>query len=448
MRRSLIWGKICILLIAISVLQNCNSRQEVNISEQQLALEWAKMSLYITRFTPANSPTFASRGFGYIGLTMYESIVHGYDSHLSLDGKLNGLEQLPQPDTALTYNWPLSLNASQAFILKNIYQQTSDENKARIDSLEMALKKHFSRGLKNEEIERSVNYGKAIASHIYEWSKTDGGHRGYLNNFDKDAVHPERPGSWKPPLFAQSFSHLPLHPHWGENRTFVKNNSEIPIPYMIPYDTVPDSPYYNEFLKVYNKDLELTQAEKEAAIWWGDDPDVTFTPPGHSYYFGTLAVEKANPPLIQCAEAFAKIGMATADAFIKCWEWKFYYFSERPNTFIPRFIDNEWESFWPDPPFPCFPSGHAIQAAAAATALENVFGKPFQFTDRAHELRPRDDVRDTDFVIRTFNSFWEAAQETADSRFYGGIHTPQDNRVGLEEGAKIARNVISLDWKK
>ena len=447
MKRRILWSRACILFCVVLLLQNCTSKQEHKLTEQEVALEWARMTLFITRFTPANSPTFASRGFGYIGLTMYEAIVNGDDSYLSMGGKLNGLDQLPVPDSALSYNWPLSLNASQAFILKNIYQQTSDENKARIDSLETAIKNQFSNGLANEEIERSITYGKAIASKIYEWSKSDGGHRGYLNNFDKEAVHPERPGSWKPPLFAQSFSHLPLHPHWGENRTFIKENAEIPIPDMVPYDTMPDSPYYNEFMQVYKKDMELSQEEKEAAIWWGDDPDVTFTPPGHSYYFATLAVDKTRPPLIECAAVFAKMGMATADAFIQCWKWKYHYFSERPNTFIPQFIDQEWESFWPDPPFPSFPSGHAIQAAAAATVLEDAFGNPFEFTDRAHENRPRDEVRETDFVVRSFKTFWEAAQETADSRFYGGIHTPQDNAVGLEEGSRIAKHVISLKWK-
>ena len=61
--------------------------------------------------------------------------------------------------------------------------------------------------------------------------------------------------------------------------------------------------------------------------------------------------------------------------------------------------------------------------------------------------RPKDEIRDTDFVERSFDSFWAAAQETADSRFYGGIHTAQDNIVGLEEGKKIAQNVNNLNWK-
>ncbi|GAB5474827.1 MAG: hypothetical protein Mars2KO_29260 [Maribacter sp.] len=422
--------------------------EQHDYSEQEVALEWAKMATYITQYTPANSPTFASRGFAYIGLTGYEAIVHGYPGHNSMLGQLNGLEQLPQPDKEATYDWVLCLNAAQASIIQTIYVQTSDENKKKVDSLETAIYQSFSEKLEDISIaERSVAFGRAVAHAIFEWSKIDGGHRGYLRNFDKEMQHPERPGSWKPPLFAQSFSHHPLHPHWGENRTFVQGNRDLPLPEMIPYDTLPGSPYYEQFNQVYQKDLILTQEEKEAAIWWGDDPDVTFTPPGHSYYITSLAIAQKNPPMITCVETYAKVGIAVADAFIKCWEWKYHFFTERANTFVPKYIDQEWESFWPDPPFPAFPSGHAIQAATAAVVLEDTFGTPFHFIDRAHEGRERDEVRDTDFVNREFNSFWEAAQETADSRFYGGIHIPHDNEVGLEKGKKVAQNVLNLQWK-
>ena len=158
-----------------------------------------------------------------------------------------------------------------------------------IDSLERLILNSVAAKITDEAIiERSVAYGKSIAQSIFAWSKTDGGHRGYLKNFDKKMVHPDFPGSWKPPLFAQSFSHHPLHPHWGKNRTFVAKNAAIPNPEIIPYDTAKTSPYYREFLAVYEKDLTLTQAEKEAALWWGDDPDDTFTPPGHSYYICLL----------------------------------------------------------------------------------------------------------------------------------------------------------------
>ncbi|MDX2248257.1 MAG: vanadium-dependent haloperoxidase [Bacteroidia bacterium] len=436
-------------VMSMILISGCASGNDTLYTPQNVATAWAEMTLFIAKNTPANSPTFASRGFGYMGLTMYESIVPGFPDYQSLAGQLNGFDSLPLPEEGKTYEWVLSLNAAQASILKNIYNQTSDENKRRIDSLEKVFFDYFSAQTADpQEVERSVVYGKSVAEAIFEWSKTDGGHRGYLKNFDKKLIHPDRPGSWKPPLYAQSFSHHPLHPHWGKNRTFLKVNSEIPNPEMIPYDTTKGSPYYQEFLQVYEKEKNLTQEEKETAIWWGDDPEVTFTPPGHSYYLATIAIKKKNPELIQCAETYARTGLAVADAFINCWKWKYHFFSERPNTFVPKFIDVEWVSFWPDPPFPAFPSGHAIQAAAAATVLADLYGNEFAFTDSAHYGRKRDELRDVDFVPRSFTSFWQVAEETANSRFYGGIHTPQDNRVGLEEGARIAGNVNALYWRK
>ena len=101
---------------------------------------------------------------------------------------------------------------------------------------------------------------------------------------------------------------------------------------MIPYNTSPSSDYYKEFIAVYEKDKVLTQAEKEAAIWWGDDPDESSTPPGHSYYFATQVLKTVNPPLIQCAETYARVGMAVADAFRNCWKWKYIKWSERSRS--------------------------------------------------------------------------------------------------------------------
>lgn len=437
-------GAVLLLLI----WQSCRPNSAQNRRPEDVAAAWADMTLYITRYTPANSPTFASRGLGYIGLTMYESIVHGYPEYQSVAPSLNGLGSLPKPEPGQAYNWVLALNAGQAFILKNIYLQTSDANKRRIDSLETVFYEYFSKNDDAAVKDRSVAYGRAIASAIFEWSKTDGGHRGYLQNFDKQYKPAARPGGWRPPLYAQSFSHYPLHPHWGKNRTFLAADAAMSPPPMIPYDTTPGSPYYQQFLQVYEKEKILTQAEKEAALWWGDDPAETFTPPGHSYYLSTVALRKTNPPLIQWAETYARIGLAVADAFINCWKWKYYYCSERPNTYITEHIDIEWESFWPDPPFPAFPSGHAIQSAAAAVVLTDLFGQPFAFTDSAHVGRPRDGLREVDFKVRSYQSFWEVAVETANSRFYGGIHTPQDNQAGQDAGVEIGKHVNALPWRK
>ena len=436
---------IFLVLLAAS-LTRCTP--EAEYTDAEVATVWADMTLRLTKGTPGNSPTYASRCLGYIGLTMYESLVPGYPEKRSLAGQLSMLSRLPEPDAGAVYDYPLAMNAGQAEILRSLYNHTSDENKASLDSLEAELENQLRRDLPDEVGDRSVSFGKRVAQAIFEWSKSDGGHRAYLRNFEKGMVHPDVPGSWKPPLFAQSFSHHPLHPFWGQNRPFLPANYRMEAPAFIPYDTLPGSPYYEQFRKVYEADQALTQEQKEIALWWGDDPDETFTPPGHSYYIASQVLTARDADLMVRAETYARVGIAVADAFINCWKWKYQFFSERPNTFIPAVIDQEWESFWPDPPFPAFPSGHAIQAAAAATVLEGIHGPDFVFTDRSHLGRPYDEERETGWKERSFTKFWEVAQETADSRFYGGIHTPQDNDRGLEKGKEVGANVNSLRWNK
>jgi hypothetical protein len=438
----------CLVLSAL--LLSCSSVKETKtVKPQILATAWADLTLYITKNTPSNSPTYASRALGYVGLTMYESIVHGHTQYISIASQLNGLGTLPLPDPNQNYDWMVSLNAGQAAILKKIYNQTSDKNKLKIDSLEQHFTEQLSPKYADEEIiYRSTEYGRSVAEAIFAWSKTDGGHRGYLSNFDKTFVKEPYPGSWEPPLYGQSFSHYPLHPHWGKNRTFLKSNSELATPAILKYDATEPSAYYRDFLMVYEKSKKLTQQEKEAALWWGDDPGDTFTPPGHSYYLATLVVRKSNPELIKCAETYARVGLAVADAFINCWKWKYEIYSERPSSYISKNVDHRWESFWPDPPFPAFPSGHATQAAAVATVLADLYGEKFEITDDAHAGRPRDELRQVDFRPRSFTSFWQIAEETANSRFYGGIHSPQDNEVGLAEGRKMGNNINQLSWRK
>ncbi len=433
-------------ILLIIIVLSCQKKQA--ISENQVVLSWVNMTLHLLKNTPANTPTFASRTLGYIGLSMYESVVQGFENQKSMNNQLNGLTTLPQKEKDKKYNWIASLNAAQAEILRKIYIQTSDANKAKIDSLEKVIYENIKEQNDSEiDLERSVKFGKEISTQIFEWSKTDSGHRAYLKNFDKKMVFEQKKGAWQPPLYAQSFSHFPLHPHWGKNRTFLSENSKIVAPDFIPYSEDKNSPYYQQFLEVYQKEKILTQEEKEIAIWWGDDPDETYTPPGHSYFLASMAIKKNNPPLIKSAETFAKVGMAVADAFINCWKWKYQFFSERPNTYITKHIDSTWVSFWPDPPFPAFPSGHAIQASAAATVLIDLYGEKFSFTDSLHLGRRRDDLRNVDYKTRTFHSFWQVAEETANSRFYGGIHTRQDNQAGLDKGKEIGGNINKLRWK-
>jgi len=416
-----------------------------------IAVKWADMTLYVVRYSAFNSPTYTSRSLGYLGLTMYESIVHGYPSHKSMSGQLNGLI-LPVPNTG-QYQWLLALNAGQDTLLKLLYPVPANSHRfvhEKIDSLYQALFKRESKDISNDIIERSVKWGKDVALAIYNWSLSDGGDKGYAKNFEPAYVFPAGDSYWVAPSRGQTVSPYPLHPYWGNNRTFVSANNNLPVPAIVPYSTDTASAYYKLYRAVYDKDKVLTLPEREIAAWWGDDPTETFSPPGHSYAMATIAIKKANAQTVIAVEAYARTGMAIADAFINCWKAKVTYFNERPSSYVKKNIDSTWVQFWPEPPFPAFPSGHSIQSAAAAEVLTDIFGDNFSFTDRSHEGHRRyDDVRfyDLSYPARSFHSFWEAANECAYSRFLGGIHTQQDNEAGAQEGKVVGQNVNALHWR-
>jgi len=90
------------------------------------------------------------------------------------------------------------------------------------------------------------------------------------------------------------------------------------------------------------------------------------------------------------------------------------------------------------PPFPSYISGHSSFSGAAATILSAEIGNAVSFTDSS---------KITDgFKPRFFSNFYEAAQEAAISRLYGGIHYSFDNENGLKCGQDIAANVQKLKW--
>lgn len=410
----------------------------------EVPVKWSNMTLRILKGTAGGSPTYGSRSLGYLGLAMYESAVHGTTTYKSLAGQLNGLKDLPQPEKDQKYNWVISLNASQAYLLKQLYEHTPDANKASIDSLENAIYKSE----KNKEIaERSARYGQEIAKAIFEWSKTDGGYKGYKRNFDSTYALPSGDGKWQAPPKGQSPVALPLHPYWGKNRTFVSSNSQLEIPKKIPYSYSKESDYYFQMYEVYQMRDKLTQEQKEIANWWGDDPTETFSPPGHSYNLATITIVTAKADFFKATQTYAKVGMAVADAFINCWKCKYYYHAQRPWFFIFYNIATLWNLYWPEPPFPAFYSGHAAQAAATATVLADIYGNRMNIVDDSHVGRPMDTERVVEYKARKFSSFWQVAIETADARLYGGIHTCHDNEVGLSEGKKIGNNVNALSWQ-
>lgn len=70
------------------------------------------------------------------------------------------------------------------------------------------------------------------------------------------------------------------------------------------------------------------------------------------------------------------------------------------------------------------------------------FGHHFVLSDKCHEGR-------TEFkgTPRTFNSFYEMAQENAYSRIPLGVHFRMDAEAATDLGYKVGRRVNDLPWR-
>lgn len=420
---------------------------ELSISPET-ALRWSEMTLDVIKDSPDNSPTYASRSLGYIGLTMYESTVKGSIIFKSIATDLNGMAATLNPDEGQEMDWEIALNAGQKEIINSLFPHATEEMRGKMDSLySLIIEEKLASTVSQSTIDASDIYGKLIARQIFEWSKLDNGHEGFLRTFDFNYDYPRGRTYWSPPVAGQSSIAAPMHPYWGNNRTFSKANSEMEIPEFMESDNDPDSQYYKDMMLVYEKNSSLTQEEKEIALWWGDDPAVSASPPGHSYYLTAGLIAEKQNNLFEATSAFAKVGMSAADAFINVWKCKYFYHAERPKNFISRNIDGRFLQFWPEPPFPAFTSGHSSQIAATVIAMIDVFGADTPVTDDFHTGRPWDSFRRVEFKTRNFDTLWELAEECGYSRILGGIHTPQDNVVGLAEGKLIGENILAFDWK-
>ena len=92
----------------------------------------------------------------------------------------------------------------------------------------------------NAVANRSILYGKKIAQLIFEWSKTDGGHRGYLSNFDKKLVfrnkNPEAGNRHYMHNHSAIFHCIRIGEKTGLSWLLIQ---PLPAPVFIPFDTVP-----------------------------------------------------------------------------------------------------------------------------------------------------------------------------------------------------------------
>jgi hypothetical protein len=276
-----------------------------------------------------------------------------------------------------------------------------------------------------------------VAIDVFDWSKNDGGHEGFLTNFPPYSP-PVGSGLWvpTPPAFSPA-----LQPFWGQNRCHaIAGGADCPPGDHPPYSEDPASVFFAEAFETYQAVNNLTAEQEAIALFWSDDPGATSTPPGHSIAIASQVLRLEDASLALAAETYAKVGIAVSDAFVACWYAKYAYNLLRPVTYIQAQIDPTWQSLLTTPPFPEFPSGHSVQSGASFRVLTDLFGDDYAFTDHTHN--------DRGLPARSFGSFRAAADEAAISRLYGGIHYRQAIELGVTQGECIGDKVNALPVRR
>ncbi len=409
---------------------------QVSSSAATVTLAWYDLTLNLVRHTATYSPPVASRTFGYMGVTLFEIAAARGQKLRSLAGQLNGFAGVPQPVAGLTYDDGVIVQGALANTVSSLFGNTGPTGLRALASVTSRLEASVSKGLANDVVKRSLEYGQSVSAAVLNWAASDGGAK--IDNIGFPLSYPKAssPAGWVPTA-ALGMQQTPLLPSWGSNRPFaMKSGSSCGLSAPPAYSTEKDSSFYKEALEVYEVSKALTPEQRAITAFWDDSAMLSLTPPGHWVGILTQIFTESPTTFERMAEGYARLGIAVADAFIGCWNAKFEFNLLRPVTYIQRVIDPKWTATLITPPFPEYPSGHSTQSGAAATVLTAFLGENYAFTDRTHD--------EDGLEARSYKSIWDAANEAGVSRLYGGIHFRSAIERGLEQGRCVGAKVNAL----
>jgi len=431
------------LFILSLFLSSCNQKKIAGIAKDEnvafLLHEW-NQTITDIMVGDGFSPLLASRTYAYPNIAAYEMLIQKFKDKQDMKNRLNGLHELPPVEIGKIYCFELAAIQTFATVAKKLVY--------REEPCDVLLKKHIaffrdSMNLHEDVINNSLEYGKLSGEQIIAWAKEDK----YAETKGKPKyLFSTEPGKWSP---TPSEFRSALEPFWGTVRTFSGiNPSENAVPFSIPFSTEKGSRFYNLAKEVYDSSKTLTDYQKTIALYWDDNPDqMTFqghipnprrriSPVAHWLGITQQACKSKGLDMMESSKCYTMVSIAIADAIICCWKQKYETNLIRPVTYIHDHIDPEWSPMIETPPFPEHTSGHASVSFSSATVLTHIIGNSEHFTDIA--------LKDYGLNERSFNNFYEAANEAAISRFYGGIHYKTGVDGGIEQGKKTGQFVIRL----
>ena len=234
------------------------------------------------------------------------------------------------------------------------------------------------------DVQAGFDLGKRIAEKEIEYTKD------FVSTAQWDGKIPDKPGLWK--------GRFALFPMAGQNKTVVLENAA-------EFRPAPPPDFTKEMADM--KNYKQTFKSLSNAFLWANS----------SWFSDNLAKKifennlHLNPP--RAARISAIIAVASYDGFVSCWDAKFTYWGIRPNQFDTTFKP----AILITPPFPGYPSGHALLSSVSAEIFSYFFPEDKEL-------------------------FRQKAKDAAESRFQAGIHFRTDNDVALDMGKKVANKIL------
>jgi hypothetical protein len=244
------------------------------------------------------------------------------------------------------------------------------------------------------------------------------------------------PGEYQltPPKFVQ-----PVFTQWPAVKPFALESSSQFRPG--PPPAVSSARYAADFneVKSLGRLNSLTRTAEQTAIgqFWSAAPVQNVW-----NQIAQMAGVASHDTLAQNARMFALVDTSLADSVIALYDAKYAYHRWRPVTAIqatdtgnPNALsDPTWTPLSATATDPSYPGAHADISSAAATALADFFGTD-QFTfSLSNPTLPG--------IVRSFNSFSEAADEASNSRLFAGQHFRYDEDAGQTLGRQVAGFVV------
>jgi hypothetical protein len=424
-----------VTLILILGLSSCHKFDDIfnhqpgkgdkpNSYSSEVIRKWAALQVRLMKNATGVPNHAFGRHYAYSGVAAWESIAPGMPGYAQLKSEWNGLTGLPQAGNKKFY-WPANANAALAAINRAFFPNASAEDKQAIDSLENAFNNQFASKASATVLSNSREFGKAVAAAVFAWSETDGSKTVY-----PPYVPPVGDGLWKPTAEGQTAA----TPYWGLNRTVVKgSNNGTGLPAPPAYSTQPGSAFHNMVKHLYDAAKAPTIEQRAMAFFWRDVPGATT--PGHWVNILVQILEKKNVSLAKAAVAYALTGAAINDAAIAVMKVKYQYNLVRPITYVHEVMgQTDFNPIIGTPAHPEYPSAHSSLSMAVAQVLEGLFGKNQAFTDHTYDY--------LGYAPRTFPTYSAIATEAGQSRLYAGIHYQFSIDKGLQQGKKVASNIL------